>query len=206
MFISFEGIDGCGKSTQVKLLEKALRERNYDVLVLREPGATPLSEAVRNVLLSSNFEIDPTAELLLFCASRKQLTNYVILPALEKHTVVLCDRYADSSVAYQGYGRGISLDDVHAANLLATGGLKPVLTFFPDITVEESYIRAQRRKNFNPDRMERSGHEFFERVRNGYLEMSAIESERFRRLDGQRSIEELHCIIVEEVLNLLSRG
>ncbi len=200
MFISFEGIDGCGKSTQVRLLEDSMKAQGKSVLVLREPGATPLSEAVRNVLLHSNVDIDPLAELLLFCASRRQLVESVIRPALAAGHVVICDRYLDSSTAYQGYGRGLKLSDVEQANRLATDSLLPDITFFLDISVELSFERAARRSATAPDRMERSGKEFFDRVRSGYLHLCESSEGRVRRLDGGNSIDALHT----EIRQLLS--
>lgn len=199
MFISFEGIDGCGKSTQVSILEQQLRSAGKEVLVLREPGATPLSEAIRGVLLNAAFHIEATAELLLFCASRRQLVETVIRPALEQGRVVICDRYADSSVAYQGYGRGIPLEQVRAANSLATGGLMPDLSFFLDISVAESLERAGKRSETALDRMERSGHDFFERVREGYSIIASEEPSRFIRIEGNQSIEVIASRIAESI-------
>ncbi len=197
MFISFEGIDGCGKSTQVRLIEAELRKQGREVLVLREPGATPLSEAVRNVLLNASFDIDPMSELLLFCASRRQLVQSVIRPALSRGAVVICDRYLDSSTAYQGYGRHLPLTDVAEANRLATDGLVPDLTFYLDISVDLSFQRAATRSAEAPDRMERSGAEFFERVRKGYTTIHQEQPQRVRMLDGSLRVEEIHRRIVE---------
>lgn len=199
MFISFEGIDGCGKSTQVRMLEQVMRAAGREVMVVREPGATPLSEAVRNVLLSADFAIDPMAELLLFCASRRQLVETVIRPALERGAIVICDRYADSSTAYQGYGRGLNVHDVSDANRLATEGLMPTVTFFLDITVEESYMRAAQRGDVAPDRMERSGSEFFERVRAGYQAMASRWSDRIVCIPGSLAVEDIHAHIMSEI-------
>ncbi len=204
MFISFEGIDGCGKSTQVSLLERALVEAGHSVRVLREPGATPLSEAVRSVLLNSAFDIDSMSELLLFCAARRQLVETVIRPALDNGTIVICDRYADSSTAYQGYGRGLALDDVASANRLATGGLMPHCTFFLDISVTESLQRSAKRSGTSPDRMERSGDAFFERVRSGYQSIANSEDQRFLVLDGTQSIEFLHQSILDRTMQCLA--
>lgn len=198
MFISFEGIDGCGKSTQVQLLEGVLRVKGYNVLVLREPGATPLSEAVRQVLLNSTFDIEATAELLLFCASRRQLVEHVIKPEIAQSTIVICDRYADSSTAYQGYGRGIPIETVHSANAIATGGLMPDITFYLDISVSESLARAGSRSESALDRMERAGTEFFERVRTGYQNISETES-RFCVIDGTQTVQEIHGQIISAV-------
>lgn len=199
MFISFEGIDGCGKSTQVRMLEQVLRQQGRDVLVVREPGATPLSEAVRNVLLTADFAIDPMAELLLFCASRRQLVQTVIRPALDRGSVVICDRYADSSTAYQGYGRGLDVHDVSDANRLATEGLMPTVTFFLDITVEESSVRAAQRGDAAPDRMEKAGVDFFERVRSGYQAMASRWSDRIVCIPGSMGVEEIHAHIMAEI-------
>lgn len=201
MFISFEGIDGSGKSTQIELLTSWFQGQGKTVSVLREPGATPLSEAVRSVLLTSTFDIEPMAELLLFCASRRQLVENVIRPSLEQGTIVLCDRYADSSVAYQGYGRGLPLGDVHTANTLATGNLFPDITFFIDIPVDESLRRARTRNSTSYDRMERAGVEFFERVRRGYNTIAEQES-RFYVLDGTLSVQELH----HQIVGICGRG
>ncbi|MBL7998950.1 MAG: dTMP kinase [Candidatus Kapabacteria bacterium] len=188
MFISFEGIDGSGKSTQVDVVAEWLHSMGREVLVVREPGATPLSEAVRGILLDAPYSIDPTAELLLFCASRRQLVETVIRPSLAAGTIVLCDRYADSSTAYQGFGRGIPLELVEQANMLATGGLQPDRTFYIDISIEESQRRAQRRGEQRLDRMESAGAEFYDRVRTGYHAI-AIHNERFVRLDGTEPIQ-----------------
>ncbi len=203
MFISFEGIDGCGKSTQVRLLEQYLQGQGHEVVVLREPGATPLSESIRTVLLDTKVDIDPMAELLLFCASRRQLVQQVIRPALERSAVVICDRYLDSSTAYQGYGRGLVLEDVAQANALATGGLLPAITFFLDISVELSYMRAAHRQGSHQDRMEQSGREFFSRVRIGYQNISAQDPSRVYTIDGSLSIEDIRDQIQARLLTQL---
>ena len=164
MFVSFEGIDGSGKSTQLTLLRDWIEDRGIRSLTVREPGATTLSESIRGILLSNKQTVTPTAELLLFSAARAQLVEKVIIPALQKGEVVLCDRYVDSTTAYQGHGRMLDMEQVRVCNRLATQGVLPTLTFFIDVAYDE----AQQRMHFTPahgepDRMERSGRDFFER-------------------------------------------
>ena len=202
MFISFEGIDGSGKSTQLVILRELLEERGHTVVTIREPGATLLSESIREILLSTKQTITPTAELLLFSAARTQLVEKVIEPALRQGSIILCDRYADSTTAYQGYGRGLDLESVQLCNRMATRGVMPTVTFFIDV----AYEQAQQRMQFNPgagepDRMERSGRDFFERVRDGYLAIAADEPGRFVVINGLRERSEIH----EEIVSTLQR-
>lgn len=175
MFITFEGIDGSGKSTQIQLLKEMLEKRNHVVTTLREPGGNILSEQIRQLLLDSREQVDPRCELLLFTAARAQLVSSVIRPALEAGKIVICDRYIDSSVAYQGYGRGLSIESIESINDFATAGLIPDITFIFDLSVDDAAKRAGFRSNDNqtkPDRMERSGDAFFERTKEGYLEIA----------------------------------
>lgn len=175
MFITFEGIDGSGKSTQIQLLKEMLEKRNHVVTILREPGGNTLSEQIRQLLLDSKEQVDPRCELLLFTAARAQLVGSVIRPALEAGNIVICDRYIDSSVAYQGYGRGLSIESIESINDFATAGLIPDITFIFDLSVDDAAKRAGFRSNDNqtkPDRMERSGDAFFERTKQGYLEIA----------------------------------
>jgi dTMP kinase len=175
MFITFEGIDGSGKSTQIQLLKEMLERRNHVVTTLREPGGNILSEQIRQLLLDSREQVDPRCELLLFTAARAQLVSSVIRPALEAGNIVICDRYIDSSVAYQGYGRGLSIESIESINDFATAGLIPDITFIFDLSVDDAAKRAGFRSNDNqtkPDRMERSGDAFFERTKEGYLEIA----------------------------------
>ena len=175
MFITFEGIDGSGKSTQIQLLKEMLEKRNHVVTILREPGGNILSEQIRQLLLGSKEQVDPRCELLLFTAARAQLVGSVIRPALEAGNIVICDRYIDSSVAYQGYGRGLSIESIESINDFATAGLIPDITFIFDLSVDDAAKRAGFRSNDNqtkPDRMERSGDAFFERTKQGYLEIA----------------------------------
>ena len=175
MFITFEGIDGSGKSTQIQLLKEMLEKRNHVVTTLREPGGNILSEQIRQLLLDSKEQVDPRCELLLFTAARAQLVSSVIRPALEAGKIVICDRYIDSSVAYQGYGRGLSIESIESINDFATAGLIPDITFIFDLSVDDAAKRAGFRSNDNqtkPDRMERSGDAFFERTKQGYLDIA----------------------------------
>jgi len=194
MLITFEGLDYCGKSTQVQLLEERLRSRGRPVRVLREPGGTALGEVIRNLLLDrTNSVMTKASELFLFSASRSQLVQEIIRPALEAGAVVLLDRYFDSTTAYQGFGRGIPLDVIYAINRFATGGLIPDLTFLLDIPGTE-IARRMSRAETDRDRMESSGIQFYERVREGYSQLAKTEP-RFRVLDGMQPIETLQEII-----------
>ncbi len=198
MLISFEGLDGCGKSTQVQRLAARLQAAGYDVRTVREPGATPLSEHIRNLLLHTSTDIVPLAEMLLFNAARAQLVETVLRPALEQGAIVLCDRFDDSTTAYQGYGRGLPLDIVLACNRIATGGLTPALTFFLDIPVELAFQRSH-----GTDRMEQAGRSFFERVRQGYWDIARRNPERVICIDATRPPEAVHADIWQHVRHRL---
>jgi dTMP kinase len=199
MFITFEGVDASGKSTQAKLLVERLRREKGNVLLLREPGGTPISEKIRSILLDrSHPDLTQTTELLLFSAARAQLVREVIQPALAAGTIVVCDRFYDSTTAYQGYGRGLNLEHVRLINSLATGGRAPDITVIVQISVEE-IVRRKHSTGTAADRMELSGREFYERVQDGYRAIAEAEPERCVLLDGTRSIEELHQTIWEMV-------
>ena len=202
MFITFEGIDFCGKSTQVELLKNYLMGKNKKVEIIREPGGTNISEEVRNILLDkNNGNMFMETEFLLFSASRAQLVREKIRPYLEKGFYVISDRFHDSSVAYQGYGRGISIEAVSGVNSLAIGSTIPDITFFIDIPVEEAEKRKTGKSVTDLDRIEISEMNFYERVRNGYLDISKKEK-RFRIMDGSKSIEEIHNNIIREIILL----
>jgi dTMP kinase len=204
MFISFEGLDYSGKSTQVQLLSDRLTLQDHRVLILREPGGTEIGEKIRKILLDkTNTGMTEASELLLFSASRSQLIQEVVLPALEGGMVVLCDRFYDSTTAYQGYGRGIVLDVIRTINQYTTGGLVPDLTFFLDIPIREIEKRITATKT-NKDRMESNGIEFYSRVREGYLQLAKNES-RYRILDGLQPIDELHEMICQDVYKTLPK-
>jgi dTMP kinase len=191
MFITFEGLDFSGKSTQATILVERLKQSHAVVHFLREHGGTKISERIRDLLLDKkNLEMSDAAELLLFSAARAQLVKEVIVPALQRGEMVICDRYYDSTTAYQGFGRGIDLDAVKGINRLATGGTDPDITFFVDIPVDE--IEGRKHKaGMTFDRMESSGRAFYERVRTGYREIAKSESHRFVMLDGMSSVEEI---------------
>lgn len=186
LFISFEGIDGAGKTTQARLLAEWLTGRGHAVTALREPGGTCVAERIREILLYSKDEIDPRAELLLFLASRAQNTAERIRPALAQGHIVICDRYADSSVAYQGHGRGLGADEVRALSMFASGGLAPDLTLLLDLSPEAGLARQK-----NSDRMEDEPLEFHRRVRHGYLSTAKDDPARVVILDGAQDVEVL---------------
>jgi len=187
LFISFEGIDGCGKSTQVQKLAEKLQQDTFNVLTLRDPGGSAISELIRKILLEkNNTTMTAMTELLLYEAARAQIVEEKIYPALKEKDVVIIDRFYDSTLAYQGYGRALDLEKVKQANLLATAGLTPDLTFFIDISYEES-LRRKHKHEF--DRLENEDEDFFNRVRNGYLEMAKAQPKRIKVIDGGRSEE-----------------
>lgn len=195
LFITFEGGDGCGKTTQIKLLDEYLRSKGYQTLLTREPGSKGLGIKLREILLNYDGEVSPRAESFLFLADRAQHVDCIIKPALKNGVIVLCDRHTDSTVAYQGYGRGLDLEQIHNLNNIATNGLKPDLTIVLDVDVETS----QKRVGAEKDRMESAGIEFFERVRKGFLEIAKQEPERVKVVDSTQTIEEIHKQILELV-------
>ncbi len=202
LFISFEGPEGSGKTTQAQLLYHYLRERGLRVLLTREPGGTFIGDQIRRVLLSpDNAEMQPEAEILLFSASRAQLVRQVIRPALQQGIVVICDRFADSTLAYQGYGHGLDLEALGAITRFATGGLWPDLTFYLDLEAEEGLRRkltaGQGRAEWN--RLDQKELAFHQRVRKGYLALAAAEPDRWWVLDAARPVDELQAVIREEV-------
>ena len=191
IFITFEGPEGSGKSTQIRVLSEHLKAAGVQTLLTREPGGTPTGEAIRRLLQhdSSDAEMAHRTEVLLFCASRAQIVEQVIRPALEQGTWVLCDRFTDSTLAYQGFGRGFPLAELRALNGFATGGLTPDLTLLLDITVDETFRRMAGRQA-EIDRIERSERAFHERLREGYLELAQAEPQRFRILSTARPPEQ----------------
>lgn len=199
LFITFEGADGCGKTTQINLLKKYLEEKGKKVLLTREPGGKGLGEKVREILLNYDGVVSDRCESFLFLADRAQNVDVIVKPALAEGKIVLCDRHTDSTVAYQGYGRGLNLDEIYMLNNLATGGKKPDITLVFDVDIETSMQRVGNEK----DRMESAGKEFFNKVRNGYLEIAKSEPERVKVIDSTRSIEEVHkdvAAIVEKLI------
>ena len=204
MFISFEGIDFSGKSTQIELLKDYLVDHNKKVEILREPGGTEISEKIRRILLDNkNEELVAEAELFLFSASRAQLVREKIRPYLEQGIYVISDRFHDSSTAYQGYGRGIPLEVVNQIHQLAIGETFPDLTFFIDIPVGIANERRKKKSKVKLDRIETADTEFYNRVRNGYLEIARKE-ERFKVINGTQTIETTQNQIISE-LELIDR-
>jgi len=211
-FITFEGIDGSGKTTQLEMLAQRLREQGIAVTMAREPGGTPVGEAIRRILLdSATVRLSPVAEVLLYFASRAQNVVEVIQPALEAGQVALCDRYVDASAAYQGAGRGLGQAVVSELERIACRGLKPDLTFVLDIAPATSVARALERNQGaarlgreDESRFEREGLEFFTRVRRAYLEIAEREPERVVVVDGERTPDAIHAEIWEKVVERLT--
>jgi dTMP kinase len=194
-FITFEGIDGCGKTTQFRLLAQALRERGEDVVETVEPGGTAIGQQIRKILLDpASGEIQPRTELLLYFASRAQNVDRVIRPALDSGRIVLCDRFTDSTLVYQGCGRGLDTDVVRDLDRIACRGLKPDVTILIDVDLETSLMRARRRnERVGPleSRIDEESAAFHERVRLGYLALAETEPERIVVIDGRASIVEV---------------
>jgi dTMP kinase len=197
VFVTFEGIDGSGKTTQAELLAEALRGEGRRVVATREPGGTELGERIRGLLLQGG-EMSPWAEAALFAAARAQLVDEVVRPALEGGADVVCDRYVDSSLAYQGVARGLGVEHVLELNLEATRGLLPDRTFLVALDAEE----AARRATGATDRIEREGVEFQAAVGRAYEELAARFPERIRRLDGSRPAADLARIVRDELRDL----
>lgn len=197
LFITFEGIDGCGKSTQMNLLVEYLNSKGIETLITREPGGVGLGEKIREILLNYEGEVSSNCESFLFLADRAQNIDVIVKPAIANGKVVLCDRHTDSTIAYQGYGRGLDLERLKMLNNLATSGFKPDLTFVFDIDVETS----QERVGKNKDRMESAGMDFHKRVRDGYLEIAKNEPERVKVINSKDSIENIFKKVKEIVSN-----
>ena len=204
MFITFEGLDYSGKTTQAKLLVERLKQLGKEVVFLREPGGTKISEKIRDILLDKqHLEMNQKAELFLFSAARTQLVSEIIFPALQRKAIVVCDRFHDSTTAYQGYGRGLNLHDIEAINLIATTGTTPDLTVLVDIEVKE-IVRRRRAAGLSEDRMESAGSQFYENVREGYLTLAQTEPKRFLCINGMRPVQEIHNAIWNVVQQRLS--
>ena len=204
MFITFEGPDGSGKSTQLRMLASALREEGVDVVTTREPGGTEIGDQIRAVIMNmKNKAMDPRTELLLFNASRAQLVEELIRPSLAAGKVILCDRYADSTMAYQGYGHGLDKDELRRLLNFATGGLKPDLTLLFDISAEAGLKRRQANHD-EWNRMDDYALQFHERVRGGFLELAAADPERWVVLDADRDPGVIHAEVLDIVKRKLS--
>ena len=211
-FLTFEGLDGCGKSTQIEKLAKSLRDRGRQVVVTREPGGTAIGDRIRALLLdSSTVKLSPLAELALMFASRAQHIDEVIRPALAKGKVVLCDRFTDSSEAYQGGGRKLGSEVVLTLHRTLCHGLEPDLTILMDSNVADSVARARRRNaavasSADENRFERENREFFERVRRGYLEIARRDAHRVVVVDAREPIAAVHREIVAAVRKKMSHA
>ena len=201
LFITFEGVEGAGKSTQAALLRDALQRAGLRVRALREPGGTPVGESIRALLLSEKDPVTLQAELLLFLAARAQLVEMVIRPRLSAGEIVICDRYIDSTTAYQGYARGNDLELVQKMNEFATGGLNPDITFLLDL---EPTVGLNRQKDRN--RMEAEGLAFHERVRHGFLAIARAEPQRVTVIDAARPAIQLQEMILDQVSARLPAG
>jgi dTMP kinase len=201
LLITMEGIDGCGKSTQAALLKQRLEEHAVPFIPVREPGGTALGEDIRQVLLHKDYAISLQAELLLYMAARSELTGQVIIPALKAGQVVLCDRFTDSTLAYQGYGGGADLGFIRRLNSRATRGIVPDLTFLLDLPVESALAR----RGEVADRMESRDIRYHQRVRNGYLEIASREPRRIKVIDAEGDKQDQNQAIWELLNKLIVR-
>lgn len=208
MFITFEGPEGSGKTTQIQALYRYLQDKGYDVVLTREPGGTAIGDQIRRVLLDpENREMLPEAEILLFSASRAQLVGQLVRPALQRGAIVICDRYADSTMAYQGYGHGLDLESLQSITRFATGNLTPDLTVYLDIEVEEGLQRKRVAGRGDRDawnRLDQKAIAFHDRVRQGYLALAKAEPDRWLVIDAARPREAIQRDIRERVGMLLS--
>lgn len=204
-FITFEGIDGSGKSTQLRLTKNYLKKLGYRIEVLREPGSTVLSEKIRKILLDKKIVINPASELMLYIAARAELVENTIAPKLAEGKLILCDRFYDSTTAYQGYGRRIDISLIEKMNNLAVGKFHPDLTFVIDIDCAAS---VKRMKNINKvtDRLESESAAFFKRVRKGFLEIARRNKKRIVLLDGRKPIQIIFQEIQDSLIKRLKIG
>lgn len=205
IFITFEGIEGCGKSTQLELLARDLEAKGLQIVKTQEPGGTKIGSMIRKILLDpKNKAMDPITELMLYGASRAQHLKEVILPAIKERKIVLCDRFSDATIAYQGYGRGLSLDIIKRLDTLLTGELKPSVTILLDIDPEKGLLRAKKRieknNSLKEGRIEQEGFSFHKRVREGYLKLAEEEPERIKVIGADGSVEDVHKKIIEIIL------
>lgn len=200
-FITFEGIDGCGKTTQMELLADYLRDvKDVAVIETREPGAKGLGEKIRGLLLDYDGDVSPQCEMFLFLADRAQNIDMIVNPAVEARKIVLCDRHTDSTIAYQGYGRGLDIEELNTLNSLATRHRKPDLTIVFDVDVQTSMHRMGKEQ----DRIEAEGAEFLNSVRNGYLTIAQMEPDRVKVVDASRSVNEIHKDVITLIDELLT--
>lgn len=199
LFITLEGADGCGKTTQLNLLKEYLTSRGYEIVVTREPGGKGLGEKLREILLNYDGEVSDRCEAFLYLADRAQNIDTIIKPAINSGKIVLCDRHTDSSVAYQGYGREQNIDNINMLNELAVNGVHPDLTIVFDIDTETSMARVGAEK----DRLESAGIEFHKRVRNGYLEIAKKNLQRIKVVDASQTIEDVQRDVIKIIEGVL---
>lgn len=199
LFITLEGADGCGKTTQLNLLKEYLTSRGYEIVVTREPGGKGLGEKLREILLNYDGEVSDRCEAFLYLADRAQNIDTIIKPAINSGKIVLCDRHTDSSVAYQGYGREQNIDNINMLNELAVNGVHPDLTIVFDIDTETSMERVGAEK----DRLESAGIEFHKRVRNGYLEIAKKNPQRIKVVDASQTIEDVQRDVIKIIEGVL---
>ncbi len=203
LFITIEGADGSGKSTQIDLLNTYLASNNYDVLLTREPGGTVISEVIREIILDKAYmEMCDMTETLLYAAARAQHVQQLIKPALEQNKIVICDRYVDSSLVYQGIGRGLGVEAVSVINRYATGGLEPDLTILLNLQADEGLKRKKEQRDL--DRLELQRSNFYKKVGEGFLALSRKESKRIKVVNATKSIEEVHQEILSYVQKYLA--
>lgn len=198
LFITFEGIDGCGKTTQLENVRKLLEENGIECVTTREPGALKLGSQIREILLHYDGVVADNCEMFLFLADRSQHVETFIKPMLEEGKVVLCDRHTDSTIAYQGYGRGGDVEKLTELNKIATNGLVPNLTFLFDVSVETGHERAGK----DLDRLELAGKEFFERTRQGYLTLAKQYSERIKVINAEKSKESVYNDVKSLIMDI----
>jgi len=207
MFITFEGLDGSGKTTAIEKLVEYLKEQNiYNKFVItREPGGTGIKEAeyIREFVLSPNYNIDPMSEALLYLTSRKMHLIKVILPALKANKIVICDRFIDSSLAYQGAGRNLGIDKIKSLNSIVTNNIKPDLTFFIRISPELAFQRISNQKN-GLDRLENGGIDFYKKISDGYDEIIINDEKRFFIIDGTLKIEEVAKKVIKKIMEIIN--
>jgi len=200
MFITFEGCEGCGKSTQSELLKQYLQDKGFNVILTREPGGNIVAEKIRSILLNPNFKIASMCELFLYEAARIQHLYDIIKPNLEKGNIVICDRFTDSTVAYQGFGRKIDVKIIEKINDIATEGIKPNLTIYLDIIPKTGIERAKIKQDFtNGDRIEREALKFHNNVRKGFLNLVKKYPKRIKKIKTQETIQQTHKLIIKEI-------
>ena len=203
VFISLEGIEGCGKSTQARILSDYVSELGYRVTLTREPGGTPIAEKIREMLLDrKNESMTSITELFLYLASRAQHVEQIIMPSLHEGKIVICERFSDATYVYQGFARGLDLQIIENLTQIATSGLEPDLTIVLDLEVEEGLLRAEKLKN-HLDRLESQSADFHNKVRNGYLTIACKHPERVKVVDAKGSIEDVHFRIRQHINHIL---